>query len=744
MKRVLLILALLLAFTTTHAQTGSTPADAIIVNKQTGTTYTVQSVDRGRLVTFTNGSAIAVALPRFSTGWYAWFENRGVGTVTITPASGFINTSGTLSIALTTGQGFFLSSDGTNYFTGARGTGAGGGGTVTTVSVTTANGISGTVATATTTPAITLDISGLNAAKIGGGGVSTTEYDFLGSVTSDIQAQLNAKQATITLLPLANGGTHTNLSATGGANQVVMQESVGGDFTVRALANADLPGTISSKTVDNTNAISLKSVASIATCTKYQLLGFNTGDQPYFCSAANTPVQLWNASVNTSLAEINSSCVDAGSNDTYACTLNPAIAAYAVGSRLRFYPATANTGAATINFNSLGALTLVKVAGGITTALADNDIRVGQWVECVVAAGSNCQVVSGLGNSASSTPGGSDTQVQFNDSSAFGGDAGLTYNKTTDTLTGVAAVFAPVNTTGNGVSITSATVTTGNLVSIVASGTAAASSTKTALNVAISGANATSTQATYGAQFNNTSTGTSSTNVGAVFSASGATTNYAIQLNGNVNLPGGTVFLVNGTQFLNLSVAGIVQVNPNSSSGVDFQVKSTNNANFIKAANSATIGNETLTFGGTPTPSATAPFVQVQSQLAGRIGFAVDGFTSQTADVFQVRDVSTNILYKVGATGIVGIQGTDTAGGTTGAQTINKPSGTVNFAATATSLVVTNSLATTTTYIQCTIQTNDTTMKSVQCVPASGSFTIYANAAATAETKVYWAIHAIQ
>ena len=34
------------------------------------------------------------------------------------------------------------------------------------------------------------------------------------------------------------------------------------------------------------------------------------------------------------------------------------------------------------------------------------------------------------------TPGGSDTQVQFNDGgSTFGGDAGLTYNKTTDTLT---------------------------------------------------------------------------------------------------------------------------------------------------------------------------------------------------------------------------------------------------------------------------------------------------------------------
>jgi hypothetical protein len=35
----------------------------------------------------------------------------------------------------------------------------------------------------------------------------------------------------------------------------------------------------------------------------------------------------------------------------------------------------------------------------------------------------------------SGTPGGSDTQVQFNDGGAFGGDAGLTYNKTTNVLT---------------------------------------------------------------------------------------------------------------------------------------------------------------------------------------------------------------------------------------------------------------------------------------------------------------------
>lgn len=37
--------------------------------------------------------------------------------------------------------------------------------------------------------------------------------------------------------------------------------------------------------------------------------------------------------------------------------------------------------------------------------------------------------------SVSASPAGSDTQVQFNDGGSFGGDAGLTYNKTTDTLT---------------------------------------------------------------------------------------------------------------------------------------------------------------------------------------------------------------------------------------------------------------------------------------------------------------------
>jgi hypothetical protein len=79
---------------------------------------------------------------------------------------------------------------------------------------------------------------------------------------------------------------------------------------------------------------------------------------------------------------------------------------------------------------------------------------------------------------------------------------------------------------------------------------------------------------------------------------------------------------------------------------------------------------------------------------------------------------------------------TITAAGTTGAQTINKAAGTVNFAAGASSLVVTNSLVTTNSTIYCFVRTNDTTALLKNVVPAAGSFTINLNAAATAETSV--------
>lgn len=77
-----------------------------------------------------------------------------------------------------------------------------------------------------------------------------------------------------------------------------------------------------------------------------------------------------------------------------------------------------------------------------------------------------------------------------------------------------------------------------------------------------------------------------------------------------------------------------------------------------------------------------------------------------------------------------------TASGTTGNQTINKPSGTVNIAAAGTSVVVTNSLITTSSLVRAWVMTNDANKSYVYAVvPASGSATIYVTAPA-AEIKV--------
>ena len=98
----------------------------IAINAQTGTTYTVLAGDYGKLITHSNGSAIAVTLPQatgaFGTGWSCWVENIGAGTVTITPTTSTID--GDATLALETDQGVLIVSNGTNYFT-VRGIGGG-------------------------------------------------------------------------------------------------------------------------------------------------------------------------------------------------------------------------------------------------------------------------------------------------------------------------------------------------------------------------------------------------------------------------------------------------------------------------------------------------------------------------------------------------------------------------------------------------------------------------------------------
>lgn len=79
---------------------------------------------------------------------------------------------------------------------------------------------------------------------------------------------------------------------------------------------------------------------------------------------------------------------------------------------------------------------------------------------------------------------------------------------------------------------------------------------------------------------------------------------------------------------------------------------------------------------------------------------------------------------------------TITPSGTNGAQTINNPAGSVNFAAGAGSLIVTNSLVSATSIIVATVATNDALMMSVSIIASTGSFTLVPNSAPSGATRV--------
>src|SRR3990172_657226 len=88
------------------------------VNAQTGTAYTVDQTDNGKLVTQSNAASSDYTLPvatTFINGWWTSIQNVGAGTLTVTPTTSTID--GVSSLVLLAGQGCRIVSDGANYYT---------------------------------------------------------------------------------------------------------------------------------------------------------------------------------------------------------------------------------------------------------------------------------------------------------------------------------------------------------------------------------------------------------------------------------------------------------------------------------------------------------------------------------------------------------------------------------------------------------------------------------------------------
>ena len=160
---------------------------------------------------------------------------------------------------------------------------------------------------------------------------------------------------------------------------------------------ADVAGTIATSAGTTERAIGVATSTTEVVFDPY-FKDYVTGDEKNSLEAANGTLSTSNAVMSQTgyqRAQEIYAASSAGS-DTYAITLSPVPAAYATGMVVNFEADVANTGAATLNVNTLGAITIKK---NNDQDLDSNDIEAGQIVT-VVYDGTNFQMQSQLAQTA--------------------------------------------------------------------------------------------------------------------------------------------------------------------------------------------------------------------------------------------------------------------------------------------------------------------------------------------------------
>lgn len=175
-----------------------------------------------------------------------------------------------------------------------------------------------------------------------------------------------------------------------------------------------------------------------------------------------------------------------------------------------------------------------------------------------------------------------------------------------------------------------------------------------------------------------------------------------------------------------------------SAFGGDVSIEAPNGT--TKALVSSTAGKGLYVTAGTASTNVAGIYVSQVWSNAGTsftqiLGQVTDGASAATSVLMDLR-VGAYSMFNIHKSGRIGQDQTITASTTTGNQTINKPMGTVNFAPTATSITVTNSLVSTASTVFCSVRVADATAYIKNCVPAAGSFQITLGAAATATASV--------
>lgn len=218
----------------------------------TGTVTTSGSLTLG-------GTLSGVSLTTQVTGTLP-YGNGGTGATSLTNHGAVVAGASALSTVAPGTSGNLLTSNGTDWTSAAPATS----GTVTSVSVTTANGVSGTVATATTTPAITLTLGAITPTSV----AATTTVSGTTLTASTNVSLPNGSTGALALNFTGETGTGFYKSASqeityraGGANGVSIT-----DLGVK-VANNGLIGFTSGTSTLNWDTYFLRASSGVFTCT---------------------------------------------------------------------------------------------------------------------------------------------------------------------------------------------------------------------------------------------------------------------------------------------------------------------------------------------------------------------------------------------------------------------------------------------------------------------------------------------
>ena len=210
-------------------------------------------------ITPSGSSYTARYQPNSGSGWIeTWTPATGTTTIramratTVPTPTTTIQPSQIAGTGATTGDCLIWS--GTAYGPDTCGAGGGGSGTVTTVSVATANGVSGTVANATTTPAITLALGAITPTSVAASG-NVTGANLSGTNTGD-QTNITGNAATATALA-AN-------PADCSAGQYATTIAASGDLTCAQVAYGQISGTPTLAAVATSGSASDLSTGTLA------------------------------------------------------------------------------------------------------------------------------------------------------------------------------------------------------------------------------------------------------------------------------------------------------------------------------------------------------------------------------------------------------------------------------------------------------------------------------------------------